>query len=345
MNSNTNSLPRFASHTNNFDAIRIVAALAVLVSHHHALIGQFEPLVLGIHSLGGFAVLVFFAVSGYLVTTSWNNDPHLLRFALRRALRIWPALIAVVVLTAYGLGVWLTTLPSKTYLSDSATFGYLSNIWMHGKSALPGLFENNPLKGAVNGSIWTIPYEVQCYVVLACAGFFGALRIRTVWLLMILTTTIWYQINLGPDFHADWKLKREMMIYFMLGSALAVLQSNWGKRPLLWLITLSSASIFAWFLELRYLSLMIILPYLLIFLGTQSTPVLRQFGRWGDPSYGIYLIAFPVQQAVIHFFWPAIGFSGVLALSIIVTTTLAYASWHCVEKKALKIKPRKPSAG
>ncbi|MFG0784913.1 MULTISPECIES: acyltransferase family protein [Delftia] len=342
MTASTPNLHRPVSHTNNFDAIRIVAALAVLVSHHHALIGQFEPLVLGIHSLGGFAVLVFFVVSGYLVTCSWNNDPHLVRFTLRRALRIWPALIAVVVLTTYGLGVWLTTLAPKEYLQDSATSGYLSNIWLHGKAGLPGLFENNPLRGAANGSIWTIPYEVQCYVILACAGLLGALRIRTVWLLMVLVTTIWYQVKYGPDFHPDWKLKREMMVYFILGSALAVLQPSWSRRPLPWLAALTVASLCAWFFGLRYLSLMIALPYLLIYLGTQSTPILRQFGRWGDPSYGLYLIAFPIQQTVIHFFWPTIGSASVLALSVAITTVLAYASWHGIEKRALKIKPRKP---
>jgi len=342
MTASTPNLHRPVSHTNNFDAIRIVAALAVLVSHHHALIGQFEPLVLGIHSLGGFAVLVFFVVSGYLVTCSWNNDPHLVRFTLRRALRIWPALIAVVVLTTYGLGVWLTTLAPKESLQDSATSGYLSNIWLHGKAGLPGLFENTPLRVSANGSIWTIPYEVQCYVILACAGLLGALRIRTVWLLMVLVTTIWYQVKYGPDFHPDWKLKREMMVYFILGSALAVLQPSWSRRPLPWLAALTVASLCAWFFGLRYLSLMIALPYLLIYLGTQSTPILRQFGRWGDPSYGLYLIAFPIQQTVIHFFWPTIGSASVLALSVAITTVLAYASWHGIEKRALVIKPRKP---
>ncbi|WP_338499617.1 acyltransferase [Delftia tsuruhatensis] len=342
MTSSTPDLLRPASHTNNFDAIRIVAALAVLVSHHHALIGQFEPLVLGIHSLGGFAVLVFFVVSGYLVASSWNNDPHLIRFALRRALRIWPALTVVVVVTAYGLGVWLTSLPTRDYLQDSATSGYLSNIWLHGKAGLPGLFENNPLKGAANGSIWTIPYEVQCYVILACAGLLGALRIRTVWVLAVLVTTIWYQVKYGPDFHADWKLKREMMVYFIQGSAIAVLQPYWSKKPLLWMMVLTSIGICTWFAGFRYLALMIALPYLLIYLGMQSTPILRKFGRWGDPSYGLYLIAFPVQQTVVHFFWPSIGSTAVLALSIAITTALAYASWHGIEKRALKIKPRKP---
>lgn len=330
------------THTNNFDAIRIAAALAVLVSHHHALTGQFEPLVLGIHTLGGFAVLVFFSLSGYLVASSWHNDPHLLRFALRRVLRIWPAYIAVIVLTAYGLGTWVTNLPKEKYLQDSGTFGYLSNIWFVGKAALPGVFEKNPLPSAVNGSIWTISYEVLCYLILACGGVLGMLRIRTIWLAAALITIIWYESKYGPDFHNDWKLKYEMMAYFLAGSAIFILQPHWSKRPLTWLTVLLTASLCLWFSGLRYLSFLITVPYMVICLGTRSSPLLRQFGRWGDPSYGMYLMAFPIQQAIIQSAWPTVGFAGTMVISIIMTTALAYLSWHGLEKRALKFKPRKP---
>lgn len=71
-------------HTNNFDFIRLAAALMVLVSHQFALQGLSEPVLKGLHSLGGVGVLVFFSISGYLVAQSWLNDPHWLRFATKR---------------------------------------------------------------------------------------------------------------------------------------------------------------------------------------------------------------------------------------------------------------------
>lgn len=329
------------THTNNFDAIRIAAALAVLVSHHHALTGQFEPLVLGIHTLGGFAVLVFFAVSGYLVTSSWYNDPHLIRFTLRRALRIWPAFIAVIALTAFGLGSWVTSLATDEYLRHADTRGYLSNIWFVGKGALPGVFEQNPLPSAVNGSIWTISYEVLCYVVLAGAGVLGILRIRTVSLMVILAIVIWYEFKRGPDFHSDWKLKYEMMAYFLAGAAIFMLQTHWSKRPLTWLAVVLTIGLSLWFSGLRYLAFLTTVPYLIICLGTRSSPVFRQFGHWGDPSYGMYLMAFPIQQTTIQLLLPSVGFAGTMSLAILCTTILAYASWHGLEKRALKLKPRK----
>ena len=96
----SSTLPAAASahQANNFDAVRIIAALAVLVSHHYALTAQAEPSFLGLHTWGGMAVIVFFVISGYLVTSSWYNDPSFLRFSQRRILRIWPALAVVVVL-------------------------------------------------------------------------------------------------------------------------------------------------------------------------------------------------------------------------------------------------------
>lgn len=78
-------------HTNNYDFIRFCAASLVLFSHHYALVGSqapAEPSLLGLNTLGGLAVSIFFALSGYLITQSWFADPHPVRFAIRRVLRI-----------------------------------------------------------------------------------------------------------------------------------------------------------------------------------------------------------------------------------------------------------------
>ncbi|WP_293190248.1 hypothetical protein [Ottowia sp.] len=80
---------------------------------------------------------------------------------------------------------------------------------------------------------------------------------------------------------------------------------------------------------------------MLVYVGTRATPVLRRAGRWGDPSYGTYLIAFPVQQTVILFGWPHLGFVGVGYFDPGIVLVLATASWHGIEKQALKLKPRK----
>lgn len=329
------------THYNNFDCIRIVAAAAVLFSHHFALTGQSEPSFFGLHSVGGAAVIVFFVISGYLVTSSWYNDPHFLRFSARRVLRIWPALTAVAIVTAYGLGTWATELPKTEYLIHRATFDYLNILRMRIHYVLPGVFESNPYPRGVNGSLWTIPLEVRCYIVLVCAGLVGLLKNRVIFLGVIAVYMLWFVSQSSADITLKIHYGRELSAFFLTGAALYVLQPRWEEKPQVWTVTLVIFAATAWMVGGKYTATLIGLPFLIIYLGTRSTPIIRRFGRWGDPSYGIYLIAFPIQQTVIMHAWPELGFSGTMFFALLITTALAYASWHGIEKQALKFKPRK----
>ncbi len=285
--------------------------------------------------------MVFFVISGYLVTASWYHDPHAIRFAIRRVLRVWPALTAVVVLTAYALGGWVTELPLKEYFLHRATLDYLMTLRMKIHYALPGVFVNNPYPHGVNGSLWTIPLEVRCYAVLALAGLFGLMRSRIVWALLIGAYMAWFFAKGSADFTGRLHYGRELSAFFLAGSLLYISHNLWTRRPVLWLLALSAGAAIAWQASLRYTAVLALLPFLVIWIGTQSTPIIRRFGRWGDPSYGIYLIAFPVQQTVIHFLWPTLGFEASMALAAVITVSLAYISWHTIEKTALRYKPRR----
>jgi peptidoglycan/LPS O-acetylase OafA/YrhL len=336
--SNSDPLPE---HSNNFDAIRIVAACTVLYDHHYALTGQHEPDFFGLHSWGIAAVIVFFTISGYLVTASWYSDPSAVRFGLRRFLRLWPAYAVVVVLVAYGLGAWVTRLPLGQYWTHHATFENLSLLVLRMYDGLPGVFENNPLPHASNGSVWTIPLEVRCYAALALAGLLGLMRKPLVWLLCIAAYMVWFLIKCSADVHGQVLYGPELSAFFLAGSALFILLPHWQRRPWLWLLVSSACAWAVWSMGWHYTASLILLPFLVVFCGVRSTPVIRRFGRWGDPSYGIYLYAFPVQQTVIHFLWPRWSFAATLALSALATVALAYASWHGVEKYALRLKPRR----
>jgi peptidoglycan/LPS O-acetylase OafA/YrhL len=82
---------------------------------------------------------------------SWDKDPFLYRFFIRRSIRIFPALIVCILLSVIVLG---STLSIKEYLSHDATLVYIKNIFLHVSYYLPGVFEHNPLPNAVNGSLW-----------------------------------------------------------------------------------------------------------------------------------------------------------------------------------------------
>jgi peptidoglycan/LPS O-acetylase OafA/YrhL len=73
---------------NNFDALRLIGAFLVLIGHQFALSGRWKARFVGDHSFGNLGVLIFFSISGYLVTSSWLKDPDILCFAARRARRM-----------------------------------------------------------------------------------------------------------------------------------------------------------------------------------------------------------------------------------------------------------------
>jgi peptidoglycan/LPS O-acetylase OafA/YrhL len=159
------------SRSNNFDGVRLIAALAVLFSHQFALTGRAEPALGGI-PLGSYAVFVFFAMSGYLVTASWIGDPNLARFMARRLLRIWPAL-AIVVTTCASMAIYLDFDPPFGRMAGQE---YLYNLVFAGFDW--PFFQANPWH-QMNLSLWSIPYEVKCYVALGALAFLSGRHLRS----------------------------------------------------------------------------------------------------------------------------------------------------------------------
>lgn len=157
-------------HANSFDFMRLAGSLLVLYSHGFAVAGLPEPVIGAFCSFGSLGVFIFFAISGYLVSTSWLSDSNLLRFAVRRSLRIIPGLAVVILLSTFVLGPIVTTLPIATYLGHPTTYRYLENIALYVNYTLPGCFEHVPLANAVNGSLWSLPPEVLVYVFLGALG-------------------------------------------------------------------------------------------------------------------------------------------------------------------------------
>lgn len=91
------------ARTNNLDLVRLFGAALVIYGHAYPIAGAASPgfAANGVATIG---VKIFFSIRGYLVALSWLRDPHLGRFLLRRSLRIFSALIVVVLLSALVLG-------------------------------------------------------------------------------------------------------------------------------------------------------------------------------------------------------------------------------------------------
>lgn len=330
---------------NNFDALRLMAALLVIWSHQFALMGRPVPLIFG-NEPGALGVVLFFAISGYLVTQSWSADPHVARFALRRVLRIWPALTVLVLLSVFVLGPWLTELPLTQYFRHPVTRDHLYNLVLHTHISLPGIFVSNPHPGSLNGPLWTIPLEVGCYVALAMMGGVGLMRSRwfSLGVFVGLATILQWRYSASP--FPQWSFALQYAMIFALGSALSSWHSVWRPRP--WvaaILVLAACSLTYQYgpAPLNSQSPLFALAGLGIVWGTCCTPGIAQAGRFGDFSYGLYIYGFPVQQIIIGYFSNQLSFLVALGMSVVGALFFAVLSWHVVEKPALRWKPRRPS--
>jgi peptidoglycan/LPS O-acetylase OafA/YrhL len=335
------------SDGNNFDALRLAAAAAVIVSHAFEIVGgpaAAEPLRTltdGDASLGRVAVMTFFVLSGFLLARSWEAEPDLVAFARKRALRIAPALVVVVLVSIFLLGPMLTNAPLSDYATDDRTRAYLANIFFYSSSnALPGVFADIPYKDVVNGPLWTLKFEVLCYVTLALFGAGKLLKPAIAAAFVAGCYGLGAALGDGPHDGGAFYLSRfvDLARPFFAGVLFALLASR---------IALSSRMAIAAAAGLALSAPMGLLSetfalfggYLVLWAGFATTPLLKDAGRHGDFSYGLYLWGWPAQQIVQTFVAPT-HWAANAALALPLALLFAIASWRFVEKPALALKRR-----
>lgn len=213
---------------NNFDFLRIAAAFLVLISHQYALNGLPEPSVFNM-SLGTFGVLIFFSISGFLVSQSWRQDPHVGRFLVKRFLRIWPGLAVVTLIAAFVLGPMVSSLEWRAYFLQPELLDFLRNLKVVTiRYVLPGVFEENIHPKAVNGSLWTIPLEVRCYFVLLFIGMIGLMKKPFLVLFgTLLFGAYYFVLAFDPK-----NYQVHFGLYFLAGVCLALFRRRWEASPI-----------------------------------------------------------------------------------------------------------------
>lgn len=340
------------SNTNCFDFLRVLSALAVLYSHSFALIGKPEPQPIAGQSFGSLAVAVFFAISGFLVCQSWARDSSPWRFAGRRALRILPGLLIVILFTAILVGPLFTTISWQAYFGAKATWSYIPRTFLFlAVPPLPGLFDSNPYPTVNNGSLWTLRYEVLMYAWLAMVGtllpkthlktacslsFFG---FSILWIVLLFYDKIPLQIpfiwRLGTELYVD--RIASLGAYFFAGCCIHLF-FNKIRLSLLVAGLLIAFSILAPNKNLVMPILWIAIPYATITFAYRGPIFLQKLSGF-DYSYGIYIYAFPVQQVLVQLIPNSReNWHTTLAASIVVTSLLAAASWHVVERPFMGLK-------
>jgi peptidoglycan/LPS O-acetylase OafA/YrhL len=340
------------THSNNaFDLIRFLAAFGVLYSHSFPLTGRPEPTFIGGETLGSLCVFVFFAVSGYLVKTSWDRSKSALSFVLNRGLRIYPALIVCLILCAFLLGPLVSSLDVTAYFTESAPYRFVSsNLAMFlgaRRNDLPGVFVHLPLPIGVNGSLWTIRFEVFMYIAMLVLVTSCSKSSRAIGGMLIVVIGIWgIGMYLGLRNPGDilWHLGYvgldgrilKLAPFFLIGALLA----DAPKKILIPSVAMAGVLLALAFSTSPFaiLALWLVLPYSVLTFAYHAPKPLNRFGKHGDFSYGIYLYAFPVQQTLSYLQiknWPTH-----VITSALITFVLAFFSWKLIEHPALRLKSR-----
>ncbi len=327
-----------------FDYLRIALASAVILIHSFSLsygpeagdklaFGPLRPLVC-------FVLPSFFALSGFLVAGSLlRND--LISFGLLRIIRIFPALTVEVIISALILGPLFTTVPLIVYFSSPVFHAYFFNVLGYIHFFLPGVFTSLPLPNYVNYQLWTVPFELECYVTLAVLALLGLHRRPIVFLIIALMVTIMLALN-------EWHAGHHHHLTQIFSGHILVMSFVFGVIFYIYrdttLVTLPfaliSLIIYSFLVEYSFLNESQIakfftppfVAYITIAIGLWNGRV-----NWlvdiSNYSYGIYLYGFPVQQAVSSVFSNQRLWWFNFCLSLPITFVLAYLSWHGLEVK------------
>ncbi len=331
---------------NYFDQLRVSAATLVLVSHSVTIAGTpADSCFYTLAQLGYYSVGVFFCLSGFLICRSWLRARSLLGFVAARCLRIYPALWVSLILSVFVLGPCVTRLSSAEYFADRRlwVFAAWNATLLKSRFELPGVFETNPLPRVVNGSLWTLPFEVYCYIAIATCGLIGWLRREAFCVFVSISMQVVFLLKTTSVLAVDSEsLGRAIDVgsQFATGAMLYVVRDRivlrWDVFLLLTIACLAATGLPG---DYRQVVWHLSLPYLLFCVGL-SLPKERPAEPLAvDLSYGVYVYAFPVQQLAVWLFASMSWWQNIL-FSLPVTICFAYVSWECIERPSLALSAR-----
>lgn len=289
------------------------------------------------------AVNGFFVLSGLLIAKSLHMRNDLKVYAASRALRIYPALIVMVLAFAFVFSPFFSEPGGMSRITSGETWRFVMRVLLLGnpEGAPGGIFTGN-IEEDFNGPLWTIRFEIIAYILAAFAFFIGAVKgfWRTLALYLIVQAAY-----IGLPFVIDVStLPKSILPLLRLSTAFLMGMTLWhwpaARRPAWWIIAgLAIAfGVFGAGLLGEFLGTVLLTGLMMRFglSGRISKPLLKL----PDYSYGIYIWHYPLMQAVL-FLIPELGPFGLMALSVPLFLLFAGLSWHVIEKPALKFKPRR----
>ncbi|WP_294250251.1 acyltransferase [uncultured Sphingomonas sp.] len=331
---------------NNLTMVRLLLASAVIYTHAMELLGHVDETaaIFGI-PVAWVAVNGFFSLSGFLMVRSLERNSSIGQFALSRFFRIWPGMFAMCGIVAVCFAAF-TTVPIADYVFGRETLSYVFRTQILSPSYfLTGVYCGEPWGGlcVINGSLWTIRWEVSCYVLIALLSATGMLSRRRFTLFVLPAILLYALIFAYPPAQSWLAAKFGSHLYFLdraarLWTAFALgagaylyrdrIPLSWAGAALAFTVAYVTRGLF-----FEDFVRAVAVCYWVLCLGFLTAKTFPNLHRIPDYSYGIYIYSMPVTD-VFRILTPQIEPHLLAIVALVAVLPFAAFSWHCIEKPA-----------
>jgi len=345
----SNRMLETGGRSSGFDYLRLCLSVSVVLFHSVSISygSRFNDaffLNTPLRPLYLLALPMFFALSGFLVAGSLERSKTITGFLCLRFIRIYPALTVEVLLSAFIFGPMVTDLGLAEYFSNTQFRHYLLNVFGDIHYLLPGVFNDNPMPLTVNGQLWTVPFELLCYISITAMALIGGVKHRIISLLSIPIMTVALIFGRFCKYNGHFPEPigafsgSLLLITFLSGLVLFLYRDEvpWSGRITV-ICTLIAATLVG-LVPFGEYGAPVPIAYITIYLGLTNYKR-AHFLRHADLSYGIFLYGYVVQQTIAHFLpWSRHWYLN-FSIALPITAVVAAASWHFVERPALRLRP------
>ncbi len=334
----------FDARRNALNVWRLVLAAQVMLWHCWPITGRM-PAAPTRQLLFSIGVDGFFAISGFLITRSWLEEPRLREFFTARALRILPGYYVCLIVTALvfaPLSLAIQGGAATKLLFSSAPLEYIlkNSSVAYVQLNVGGTPGGIPYSRLWNGSLWSLMWEALCYLAVAGIGVAGLAHRR--WIsLAILAPCVLAATLLPPlTVPGNWTFAQLAVRSAIMFAAGAVIYQWKEVIPARWSLVAVSIGIVLASSRLPDYRVVAALPLAYAIIVSGALLKSSRLRLRTDLSYGVYIYAFPAQQLLAVMGLAHLQPVALFLVAAVAVLPLAAASWFLIEKPSMSLKLR-----